>query len=262
MNLAQIFCVFWTYARCFGTSPYSLPHYTVSSSSGPLSNILIDNSGHVFVSGRNILLKFTTDLVLQENISTRGSLNCSESRCEDNFASIFLLYPDQRNTQDTHILFCGTADYGNCSLYNTRNITNVIKLNHYPGSLVASDHYLGSQTSASAVVVPVIEYGKNKTIIFSAMDYDGRDMEKFPGVFSMRVIYEDEKEITYSHPANYISLNNNLFNISVFNFEYGFHFGGYTYFLRNRKYKVPHAQISEVCSNDINYRSYVESELR
>ena len=260
LSLLQLICAIWTCAFCFGTVHYSLPHHIVSSSSGPLTSILLDNTGNVFVSGKNVLLKFTPDLVLRENISTRGTLNCLEGTCEDNYASIFLLYPYQRHS---HILFCGIVDYGSCSLFNTSELNNVITLTHFPHSSVASDHYLGSQTSALVIAVPVLSYGRNVTQIFSAMDYDGRDKELFPGVYSVRELYEVEKEITYaSYSTDYITLNEAIFNKSLFDFKYGFHYGGYTYFLRNRKDKTPHAQISEVCSNDNQYRSYVESDLR
>ena len=261
LNLVQIFCAIWACVFCFGAVPYPLPQYTVTSSSGPLTNILLDDTGNVFISGKNVLLKFTPALVLKESIPTRGLLNCSENTCADNYASIFLLYPYQRHS---HILFCGTVDNGNCSLFNTSALNNVITLNHFPHhSSVASDHYLGSKTSALAVVVPVHSYGYNVTQIFSAMDYDGRDKEMFPGVFSVRKLYAVEKEITYaSYSTDYITLNETNLNKSVFDFKYGFHYGGYTYFLRNRKDKTPHAQISEVCSNDNYYRSYVEIELR
>ena len=254
--------VFWTCVYCSVTVKHSMQHYT--STSGPLTHILLDDTGQVFVSGENVLLKFTHDLVLKESISTRRTSNCSEDICENTFdnnsVSILMLHPYQH---ETYVLFCGTIDYGSCSLFNRSDLKNIIPLKYWDPE--ASAHFLGSQTSALAIVIPVVSYGRSVTHIFSAMDYDGRDKKMFPKVFSVRILDEMYQEIIYAYSTDttdYITLKDELFNKSLFDFKYGFHFDGYAYFLRNVKAKSAHAQISEVCSQDKHYRSYVESELR
>ena len=247
----------------------SLQQY--ESLSGPLTHTLVDDAGKLFVGGRDRLMRFSQDLVLEEMVSTATIFsNCSEKDCsedleenriEENDVSIFIFYPYKNGT---HILFCGTADYGSCRLYNRTNLSDNTQLVEYNIDK-SVDHYLGSKTSALAITVPVNTGKSNEVQIFSAMDYDGRPKDKFPKVFSVRKIikFQEEKILHYAiyYSRNYISLNDKLWNEPLFDFKYGFQYNGYTYFLRNTKHQNRRGLISEVCSNDHDYRSYVESDI-
>ena len=226
-----------------------------TSTDGSLTHVLLDQSGKVFLGGTNIILRFSNELDLEDSVSTKD-FNCSGNDCRDNNVSIFVFYPFKT---DTYLLFCGTSDYGSCHVYNRTNFDHVVKMEGFFKASV--DNYLGSGTSA--VAVPV-KQGTYKGYIHSAMDYDGRKKEKFPKVFSVREVDEYENRL-YMHYVNhysqeYITLRDDLVRESMFDFKFGFHHDGYTYFLRNSKYVNKQAHISEVCS-DIHYRSYIESEI-
>lgn len=236
----------------------SMQQYT--SKNGVLTHLLVDNAGQVFVGGENAVMRFSPELVLKETVSTQESSKCPEKVCEealeDNFVSIFIFHP---YANERFIMFCGTIKYGSCTLFNTSKLSDNISLGHWNPD-ESSDHYLGSKSSALAVIVPFDTPGyANEIQIFSAMDYDGRAREKFPKVFSVRKVDEEFDELSYRDSQDrYITLKKNA---SFFDFKYGFHYDSYTYFLRNTKDRPPLGQISEVCSKDVDFRSYVESDI-
>ena len=151
-------------------------HYCTSVD-GSLTHILIAGNEKVFVGGQNILLRFSSDLDLEDSISTKDT--CSGNDCDKespNHVSILDFYPFHNRL---FLLFCGTNGYGICKLYNMTDFGHVVEMNGIDNQLAA--HYLGSKTSA--IAVPILE-GSNKGHIHSAMDYDGRKRELFPKVRS------------------------------------------------------------------------------
>ena len=231
-------------------------------------------TGHVYAAGKNVLYHFDAHLNEKDHRRTGPSQDgpqcsplpnapfCQEGTLEDNNASVLEIYPNGK-----HILFCGTAKQGLCTLYSQDSF-------HQFQSLNASNmvNHLGSRKGT------VVFFGRgfsigghpNTTTLYVGSNYDNRPMEYFSEALSARRLVQGTNgkyNISYSHEdprTKAFSFINYPGDFPV-KFLYGFEFQGFSYFLTVQKESVYIndyvTRLVRVCQKDPAFYSYTEVTL-
>ncbi|KAG8176934.1 hypothetical protein JTE90_018717 [Oedothorax gibbosus] len=98
----------------------TLPSYS-DPDGNPFQNVVVDhnNTGDVYVGGRNVLYHFSADLDLKQRVATGPMLDGQRSM--DNHNSLLKMVYHLGSPPS--LLFCGTAYGGNCQVIATTNLT-------------------------------------------------------------------------------------------------------------------------------------------
>ena len=233
---------------------------------------LDDDSGDIFVAGRNVLYRLDGDLNVRRS-AVLGPV-CEETgesltRCSntsDNDASLLLTFPGGER-----LLSCGTSEHGMCSVVDTRDLSGRSML---PGSALS---HLGGDNSHSVVALFAKggSSGHETPILYVGHARDARPPSLSPPVFAALKLETDVSETSYAVYKHVdalgirsaIELDDEWRRSSFrFQFVYTFEHGGFVYFVtvqrKNGSTSSSYVtKLARVCRGDFGFYSYTEIEL-
>lgn len=242
-----------------------------------------EETGQVYVGGRNALYKFDRNL---NQISQQGTgpstdgLTCSpksDDKCDntkltDNDATVLEIYPDPLKR---YILFCGTLKQGLCTMYSLNSLSQYQVLDS--NNIV---NFMGSRESTIAYFGKVRSLlGEEKIAVYAAISFDQRPPMYSPMAVSARTITQGTNghfNISYAfeNPSHGDGAKFSAIDIDsvhkssyIVDYVYGFEFEGFSYFLTVQQEGVQSlgnyiTRLVRVCQNDPSFYSYTEITMQ
>ncbi|XP_071126132.1 hepatocyte growth factor receptor-like [Mytilus edulis] len=242
-----------------------IQNYTVSRKYGPLSKIILnEESGSLYIGGKNILLHFDLDL-RQNNKDILGPVNDSKQCKPFDNSCIYMRYRTVNNhisilkSFRNSLIVCGTARQGICYMYNASDIN----LKHHFGEI--KENYLGSENSS---VMLVTKDKEGIFMFFIGQSFDGRKADYFYNEFATLDISKSKTNWNFGHFTawSFLSVcdtkreNFKLKFLHIFEAEkYIFHV-----FIRsiNDSGSISYeTRISKLCKENRHYSSYEEMPI-
>ena len=188
-----------------GTTGVPYGTFRTSHAHGTLTQVTIDTiSGDVYAAGDNKVYKLTSGLsYLDETTVVSGSIlddvdppygsgctaqDVTNGDCQNhtaNIARVLEIHPEER-----YLLYCGTINYGICSVNRVDNdLDSITQLN---GSI--SRNLLGSKQSTVAFFGSMSNMGQQVTALYSGVSYDHRPLQYSPMAVSAEKLVQDHDQ--------------------------------------------------------------------
>ena len=162
------------------------------------SQVTIDSTtGDVYVTGDSKIYHLSSGLSYVGDTTVASALTdaieCSRANATSacissiNTATVLEIHPEER-----YLLYCGTVDYGVCSVrYLDNNSNSFVQMNH---SIVMN--LLGSRQSTVAFFGVLSNMGEQTTALYSAVSYDHRPLHLAPRAVSAKMLVNDQDQNT------------------------------------------------------------------
>ncbi|KAI1294773.1 Hepatocyte growth factor receptor [Halotydeus destructor] len=239
-------------------------------------------SGDIFVGGRNRIYRLSKENLDVTDEAINGPSNdssqckpepleCSTKRePKPNDNQILLIKYDAKPS--ALVLSCGTTDQGMCHIHQIGRLSHGgPKLFGAPSNRL---NYIASRSSTTAFFAPSSTGGKvGPNYLYVASASDNRPMELSPPVVSAK------KMVVKGATASFNYATQELGAVSFFDFKpsvkeffqvkylYGFHHGGYAYFVSTQQVGTKNpsdyeTRLIRICLDDPTFFSYTELPLQ
>lgn len=100
--------------------------WEVFANEGPLYNIVVTGEGDVIIGGENVILQFENESLSANNLVhtvNPSSVSADGIKSVDIVPTVFQLETLRRETDELHLVFCGSDPNRACYLHSASNIT-------------------------------------------------------------------------------------------------------------------------------------------
>ena len=228
----------------------------------PLQSIVV-NDGRVLIGGENVILNFEDETLKPESLVNVVNTSCKTIDCDEvlgsnNVPTVFQIVSFARAR---FLLFCGSNEESYCSLYNSTTV-----LQSWP---VVENGFNTNLSNGRRTIMVRKRDRRGRLSFVTAVPSDGNAESSKPTfsarVFQYRHFNTDSTSISLMYERKSITY---LYAEPDFRFDfiYGFEASAdehnSTYVLRNTQTNDGNtAYISQICNEDIYFRSYMETIL-